>query len=84
MTPISDIHQIVRNVLQAHGKLHVDAQTLDVHASLYDVGMTSHASVNVMLGVESHFDIEFPDALLHRQTFQSIDNISQALHSLGA
>jgi acyl carrier protein len=49
---------------------------------LYEAGMTSHASVNVMLGIEDAFDLEFPDEMLRRTTFQSIDAISAAVESL--
>ena len=34
---------------------------LDDDADLYQAGMTSHASVNVMLALEGEFDVEFPD-----------------------
>jgi acyl carrier protein len=44
--------------------------------------MTSHASVNVMLGLEDHFDIEFPDHMLTRSVFESIGAIASALQEL--
>jgi acyl carrier protein len=44
--------------------------------------MTSHASVNVMLAIESEFDIEFPDQMLSRGVFESIQSISSAVSSL--
>ena len=34
--------------------------------------MTSHASVNVMLALEDAFDIEFPESMLKKSTFESI------------
>jgi acyl carrier protein len=46
--------------------------------------MTSHASVNVMLALEDHFDIEFPDRMLTRSVFESIAAIESALSTLGA
>lgn len=82
MPQASDFHGAIREVLQAHGKLAVDASTLPPEASLYDAGMSSHASVNVMLALEARFDTEFPDAMLTRQTFQSIAQIAQALAQL--
>ena len=36
-------------------------------ADLYEAGMTSHASVNVMLALEDAFDVEFPDRMLKRE-----------------
>ncbi len=72
----------VRRVLDAHGKLSSPAASLALDADLYAAGMTSHASVNVMLAVEDAFDIEFPDALLTKSTFCTISSISAAVESL--
>jgi acyl carrier protein len=44
--------------------------------------MTSHASVNVMLALEDHFDLEFPDRMLKRSVFESIDAIACAIGEL--
>ena len=44
--------------------------------------MTSHASVNVMLALEDHFDVEFPDRMLTRAVFESIASIERALIEL--
>ena len=51
---------------------------------LYRAGLTSHASVNVMLALEDAFDIEFPDALLKKSTFESIAAIADALDPSGS
>ncbi len=82
MTDIADIDAQVRSVLQAHGRLNKDASTLDVNDDLYQAGMTSHASVNVMLGLEGAFDIEFPDHMLKRNVFNSIASIRAAVLEL--
>ena len=72
----------IRKVLRGHGRLNQDINLLDASADLYQSGMTSHASVNVMLALEGAFDIEFPDHLLKRSVFGSIDAIRSALISL--
>ena len=74
--------ETVNRVLDAHGKLRVPAATLAAGDDLYSAGMTSHASVNVMLGLEDAFDIEFPDELLTKSTFCTIASITSALGSL--
>ncbi len=51
-------------------------------ADLYDAGMTSHASVNLMLALEDEFDVEFPDELLTRSVFSSIESIKSAIFGL--
>jgi acyl carrier protein len=73
----------VRQIIREHGHLAVDVDTLRDDADLYEAGMTSHASVNLMLALEGAFDIEFPDALLRRNVFESVSSISDALRSLG-
>ncbi len=73
----------VRQIIREHGRLPADLDKLDDEADLYQAGMTSHASVNVMLALESEFDIEFPDAMLKRTVFQSVRSISDALETLG-
>ncbi len=73
----------VRQIIREHGRLPADLDALDDDADLYQAGMTSHASVNVMLALESEFDVEFPDAMLKRTVFQSVRSISEALETLG-
>jgi acyl carrier protein len=46
--------------------------------------MTSHASVNVMLALEGEFDVEFPDEMLKRTSFESIAAIAGVVDSLTA
>ena len=72
----------IRKVLADHGKLPVDVTTLGSDDDLYQVGLTSHASVNLMLALEDAFDIEFPDTMLKKSTFRSIAAIESALEEL--
>ncbi len=72
----------IREIIQAYGRLPVDVATLSEHDDLYQAGMTSHASVNVMLALEDRFDIEFPDRMLKRSAFESIAAIAAALGEL--
>jgi acyl carrier protein len=74
--------EAVREIVKEHGRLAVGIETLADDASLYEAGMTSHASVNVMLALEDTFDVEFPDELLKRSVFESIASISAALAQL--
>lgn len=73
----------IRDVLIEHGRLPVDVETIGDTDDLYESGLTSHASVNVMLALEDTFDIEFPDSLLRKGTFESVAAIRTALASLG-
>jgi acyl carrier protein len=72
----------IRTILKDHARLSVDATTMAEDADLYRAGMTSHASVNVMLALEGKFDVEFPDRMLKRGVFESISSIRAALEEL--
>ena len=72
----------VRDVLAQHARIPVDPASLAVDDDLYEAGMTSHASVNVMLALEDRFDVEFPDAMLTRGAFASIGAIVDAVSML--
>lgn len=74
----------VRGIIRDHGRLPVDVDSLADDADLYQAGMTSHASVNLMLALENAFDVEFPDAMLKRSSFESVAAITAALNTLGA
>lgn len=84
MTDTASIDTQIRTILKDHGRLSKDAMTLDVNEDLYQAGMTSHASVNVMLGLEGAFDVEFPDHMLKRNVFSSIAAIRAAVIELTA
>ena len=74
----------IRGVLRDHARLPVDVDSLDDGADLFAAGMSSHASVNVMLALEDTFDVEFPDAMLKRTVFESISAIGAAVSELRA
>jgi acyl carrier protein len=77
-----DLSARIRKVLKDHGRLGHDPGALAEDTDLYEAGMTSHASVNVMLALEGEFEIEFPDQMLTRNVFNSIVSIRNALEEL--
>src|SRR5439155_18582458 len=72
----------IRDVLSEHARLAIDVADLGDDVDLYQAGMTSHASVNVMLALEDAFDIEFPEHMLRKRTFESVTAIRTALTEL--
>jgi acyl carrier protein len=82
MSDPDDLLLRIRRVLKEHGRLTDDADALAPKADLYEAGMTSHASVNVMLALEGEFDIEFPDQMLRRNIFGNIESILSAVATL--
>jgi acyl carrier protein len=72
----------IRQIISDHGRLPIEASELAADDDLYEAGMTSHASVNVMLALEDHFDVEFPDHMLTPSVFGSIASIEAAITEL--
>jgi acyl carrier protein len=76
------MNEEIRKLITEHARLAVDVSTLSDDASLYEAGMTSHATVNLMLALEGAFDVEFPDSMLKRSVFESVATIAAALGEL--
>lgn len=74
--------EAIRAILAEHGHLPIDVDKLRDEDDLYQVGMTSHASVNVMLALEDEFEVEFPETMLRKSTFESVAAIRSALGEL--
>lgn len=77
-----DMHDRIRSILAAYGKMPVDPRALADDDDLHERGLTSHASVNVMLAIEDEFDIEFPDELLQKSTFSTVSNLANVVKEL--
>ena len=73
---------VIRAIVKEHGRLSVDVGTLTDETDLYAAGMTSHASVNLMLALEEKFDVEFPERMLRRRAFENIAAIRAAIEEL--
>jgi acyl carrier protein len=84
MSSHSQANAEVRRVIEAHARLPVGVDTLSNDADLFAAGMTSHASVTLMLGLEDAFDLEFPDHMLKREVFASVGAIERAINELAA
>lgn len=79
---IDALDERIREILKDHGRLSQEAASIRDTTDLYQAGMTSHASVNVMLALEGSFGVEFPDHMLTRNVFTSIASIRAALEQL--
>ena len=74
------IREIIARTVELPGGIDGVTDTAD----LYEAGMTSFGSVQLMLALEEQFDIEFPERMLNRKLFSSIANIKAALDELTA
>jgi acyl carrier protein len=78
---LSAVDQI-RSILGEHARLSIPPADLSETSDLYAAGLTSLTTVHLMLALEEHFEIEFPDAMLGRKTFESIRSIAEAVSAL--
>ncbi len=72
----------VRRVLSEYAGLPVDAAELDETADLRAAGMSSHATVNVMIELEDRFGVEFPAEMLTPRAFENVAAITSAVEEL--
>jgi acyl carrier protein len=72
----------IRSLLEQHPMIPLNFGAIADDANLYDAGLTSFASVQMMLALEEEFDIEFPEAMLTRRTFASLANVADAVSQL--
>lgn len=82
MNTAEEIEDKIREVLRDHARLSKPVDQIELTTDLYQAGMTSHASVNVMLALEGAFDIEFADHMLKRSVFTSVASIRDAVAEL--
>lgn len=76
------MNETIRVLLGKLGGLPVAVETLGDEADLYAAGLSSFASVQLMLGLEEAFDMEFPDHLLNRKSFASIAAIEATVATI--
>ena len=74
--------ETIRKILDEQGRLTTPTEKLQDNSDLYNAGLTSLATVSLMLALEEAFDIEFPDSMLSRRTFGSIESIEDAVNEL--
>jgi acyl carrier protein len=72
----------IRPLLAAHARLLVPVDQLTDDSDLYEAGLTSLSTVNLMLALEEHFDVEFLDRMLGRKTFGTIRALAEAITEL--
>ena len=76
--------QDIRKLIAEHGRLPVAVETLGNDQDLYAAGLTSFAAVQLMLALEDRFDLEFPEQMLNRRSFASVNAIAGCLHELAS
>ena len=78
----TDIAEEIRSIVALNGRLPVEIATIGDGEDLFHKGMTSTASVSVMLALQARFGFEFPDSMLRRSTFESVAAMQAAVVEL--
>lgn len=84
VSDLKSIQERIRQLLREQGTLVVDVSRLAPDADLYEAGLNSLSSVDLMLAIEQSFDFVFPDEALNRRTFSSIGSIVAVVERLTA
>ncbi len=79
---IGQIKERLRTIVKDHARLNPSLDRLEDSTDLYRAGMSSQASVVLMIAVEGEFGLEFPDCMLSRDVFTNIDTIAQAIETV--
>jgi len=67
----------LRELIAQWAELSCPAGMLTDRADLYAAGLSSMAAVQLMMAIEGRYGIVFPDEMLTRALFQSIDAIAE-------
>lgn len=72
----------IRSIVIREAQLSMDAQKISDTMSLDDAGITSLARMNIVLALEDHFQITFPDEVMTRNNFASIAAVSKTVNDV--
>lgn len=76
------MNETIRELLTKFGGFPGPVSEISDDADLYSAGLSSFASVQLMLGIEDKFDIEFSDQYLNRKSFANIKAIEAAVSQI--
>ncbi len=82
MTTERETVQAIRRILDAHGRLSVEARLIRAGDDLFAKGLTGLAAVDVLLALEPIFGVTVPSAMMSRANVGSIDAIVGCLRTL--
>ena len=72
----------IRGLLAEVGRLRADPSALAPDDDLFAAGLSSLATVDLMLAIEDRFGIEFPQERLTRRTFATLAAIRETVVAL--
>lgn len=80
--PERQVNNELRTIIKDVAHLEVPIDTVADGDDLYEAGLSSLNTIQLLLAIEHHFNIEVPDDMLSRQLFQSIDSLAGAVTQL--
>ncbi|EST38928.1 hypothetical protein N566_04800 [Streptomycetaceae bacterium MP113-05] len=75
------MHEQIRQVLSELPQLRDVAPDIPGDADLWEAGLDSLASVQLLLLLEERFEIELPDEALTLDTFRSVRSLAEAVQA---
>ncbi|ABO57740.1 acyl carrier protein [Burkholderia vietnamiensis] len=72
----------IRTILKHVANLEAAIDSIGDGDDLYDAGLSSLDTIQLMLAIEKHFNVEIPDEMLNRNLFRSVDALADAVASL--
>lgn len=74
--------EVIRDILRQNEAMSGIVDSLGEDDDLFEKGLDSFGSVQLMLALEERFEVEFPDTLLNRRSFSTIRIISETVAKL--
>ena len=74
----NELRQIIKDT--AHFEVQIDS--ISDADDLYEAGLSSLNTIQLMLAVERQFNTEIPDQMLNRHLFQSVNSLAEAVTTL--
>ncbi|AVR12201.1 acyl carrier protein [Burkholderia ubonensis] len=81
-TPEQHVKNEIRTILKHVANLEAAIDSIGDGDDLYDAGLSSLDTIQLMLAIEKHFNVEIPDEMLNRNLFRSVDALADAVASL--
>jgi D-alanine--poly(phosphoribitol) ligase subunit 2 len=69
----------IRNIIKQSGVLDTRHVTISDDQNLYDLGLDSFGTVDLMLAVEEYYGVKFAPQFMRRETFSSIAALDAAV-----
>nr|WP_249220756.1 acyl carrier protein [Burkholderia cenocepacia] len=81
-TPEQHVKNEIRTILKHVAHLEAAIDSIGDGDDLYEAGLSSLDTIQLMLAIEKQFNIEIPDEMLNRNLFRSIDALADTITTL--